>query len=346
MRQSIYLSVLLGTVCSLAFADAKGGTDKKQQPCKPLQNPLTLNETFDNEGVNLGVRADLLYMVYNSPILTYASKVNDEDFVRNSKILNVPGHMNLGCNISLLYTMQNNPGYSFESSWFHIVPHFSRKKTANDIMPAHSVALAIPAPGSANMHAHLAINLFDLVIKKQFSFGDWFFVTPAAGVVGGFLDGKSHSHFSASSGNFGSSITDATLSYTTKYEGIGLKLGGTTAFKIGAGFSLRSELYYNILYGLGRAHLNYSQNHLYLSTLNGANAHYSQHHGMGFFDSLLGMGWSGNFNNNSLFLDIHAGWRFQDFSGGWKEFEAEFNDAVLDHSLQGQGLQTGVTFRF
>ncbi len=349
MRQSIYFSVLLGSICSLGFADAKGGTDKKK-PCNPLVKPLSLNETFDNNGVNLGVKADLLYMVYNSPILTYASKIHDEDHDRHSTILNVPGHMNLGCNVALMYTMQNNPGYSFESSWFHIVPHFSRKKTANDILPAHSVSLLEPTPGSANMHAHVAINLFDLVIKKQFSFGDWFGVAPTAGVVGGFLNGKSHAHFSASSGEFASGVTDAVLAYTTKFEGIGLKIGADSSFKIGAGFSLRSELYYNMMYGLGRAHLNYSQNGLFSApggdTLDSANVHYSQHQGMSFFDSLLGLGWSGHFNNDSLFLDIHAGWRFQDFLGGWKEFEAEFNDSVLDHALQGQGLQTGITFRF
>ena len=323
----------------------------KGQPCQAnLKNPVSLYETYDNDGVNLGARADILYMVYNVPVLTYASRQENVGTVRDSTILPVPGKMSLGCDVALLYTMSDNPGYSFELGWYHIVAKFGSSTNAGKLELAHSVAISLPQPGSASVSAQVAINFIDLLMKKDFAFGNWVFMTPMAGLIGGYVDGKNTAHSVATSGDFGLSpantSTAATLAYTTKFEGIGIKIGGCSAFKIWDGFRLKADLSYSVLYGLSKAHLDYSQNGLYAGLLSGADVHFTNHHCRDFFDSLLALAWETRFCDDSCYLDLHVGWRFQTFSSGWKEFEAEFDDAMHELALQGQGLQAGLTFKF
>lgn len=343
---------LLGAVALSGYAGCKDPCEVKC--CQPvLRNALPLYETLDVCGTDFGARADVLYMVYQVPVLTYASLQTTTSQIVHSNILSVPGDMSVGCNVALLYTMPGEPRYSFESSWYHIVAEFSRSVTAPDLIPAHSVALTVAAQGTGTVDAQVAINLFDLMIKKDFAFGNWFALTPAAGLVGGYMNGKNTAHFNATSGAFSAASggntasTIADVSYTTKFEGIGLKIGGSSSFKIAGGFRLKADLYYNALYGYAKAALDYSQNGLSLGgTARGTVVNYSQHHGRSFFDSLLGLAWEHRFRNDSLYLDLHAGWRFQTFSDGWKEFEAEFNDSLHELALSGQGLQAGATFKF
>ena len=122
MIRSVCLSALTGLASICAFAGDKDlaatttPQDRKRPPKesqRPLKMPLPLYETFDNNGpTNLGVRADILYMVYNSPVLTYASEQETTAAILHSNILNVPGKLSLGCNLALMYTMPNQPGYS------------------------------------------------------------------------------------------------------------------------------------------------------------------------------------------------------------------------------------------
>ena len=295
-------------------------------------------------------------MIYTDPLLTYAGKVIQVGTEQSSSVQGVKGQCVAGCEVALMYTMSNQPGYSFETSWYHITPTFSSSFSAvspENVAPAHSISLNDKAPGAAKVHASLAINFFDLVIKKQFSLGDWVRMTPTAGLVGGYMNGKSSARFDATSGTFSTPtiseipVTHAILAYNTKYEGIGVKIGGDAEFKIGSGFRLVTNLYYNVLYGLSHIKLDYEQEPgLFLGTTNKAVARFTQHHGRDFFDALLGLAWGGTCCHDSVYLDLHAGWRFQSFANGWQEFEAEFNNAERNHSLQGQGLQAGATLRF
>lgn len=361
--KSVFFSLVLGSICSCAVAAEKRQMDSVQKN-KVVENnirkPLGLFETFDNDGINLGARGDVLYMVYNSPVLTYASEQHvGSGNVLHSKILDVPGKMSVGCNVALMFTMHRNPGYTFETSWYHIVSTFSDHERADDLLPAHSAALSVARPGHTHIHAHQTLNFFDFMVKKQFALGEWFTVMPGAGLVGGYMDGKSKAHFHSDGASFSvpgtpegtTAITEADLDYTTKFEGIGLKLGGSSAFKIWKSctmrqsFRLTAEFFYNVLYGLAKANLDYHHNGTY-ANLTGVHASYSHHHGVAFFDSLLGLAWDARFRNDTLYLDLHAGWRFQAFTTGWKQFEAVFNDSVHPLDYYGQGLQAGLTFKF
>ena len=358
MRNSFFLTscLFISSLSTFAFGAENNSpaTQPKMQQQNHLKKPISLYETFDNNGVNIGIRGDVLYMIYNSPALTYASEQSAVSEVLYSKTISVPGKPSVGCDLALTYTMPNDPGYSFETEWFHIVAKFSRNVNSDNIVPAHSVALTNPAPGNASVLAHMSINFFDLVINKQFSFGDWVSFTPTAGVIGGYMEGKSSAHFSATSGAFSiagipagtTRSTEADLSYTNRFGGAGLKLGVYSAFKIWKGLRLEANLFYSALYGLAKAELNYSQNGLYAGIEKGSKANYEQHQGRIFFDSLLGLAWATQFSNDAFFLDFHAGWRFQVFTEGWQGFEAEFNDALQELSLYGQGLQAGITFKF
>jgi hypothetical protein len=334
---------------SLSAQEKCAPASPKKEACVPLRNPITLYETSDLKEWGFGVRGDLLYMVYNSPVLTFASEQRVSNATLFSKILSVPGQMSLGCNIALIYQMPNQPGYTFESSWYHIVALMSRTDSSGSFRPAHSVALTAAAPGTVSVNSHLTLNLFDLLIQKSFSLGDWFSFMPGVGLVGGYMNGKSNANFNATSGSYtasGPAVTIASLDYTTKYEGMGLKFDLRNAFKIGKGFKLRADLAYNVLYGFNKLKLHYLQNGLYASTLNQADSSYAQHDGRDFFDAFLGLAWETLSYCGAYYADIHAGWRFQSFSSGWKEFEAEFNDSVHELSLQGQGLQAGATVKF
>lgn len=343
-------SLVFAEEAAIAKTVQPAKTVKDQPPSSNLKRPVRLYETFDNDGVDFGVRGDLLYMVYQAPVLVYASEQEVVDQILHSHILNVPGKPGLGCDVALMYTMPNQPGYSFELGWYHIVTKFSRNVNSDHLVVAHNSVLNTAAVGNATIHAKLAINFIDLVVKKDFAFGDWVSLTPIAGLVGGYMHGKSTSHFLATSGSFNAAnVTSSTLAYTTKFEGIGMKLGGCSSFRIFEGFKLKAEFFYNVLYGFSKAHLDALDNAatpLGGVNLLGTDVHYSQHHGRAFFDSLLGLAWENRFRNDSLFLDLHIGWRFQTFSDGWQEFEAILNDSLHELSLQGQGLQAGATFKF
>ena len=132
-------------------------------------------------------------------------------------------------------------------------------------------------------------------------------------------------------------------------EGIGIKLGGNADFRVWGDFKLRAELFYSILYGFAKANLDYLQNGFYTlpsGEARGADAAYSQHQITSFFDSMLGVAWEQRYRGDSLYLELHAGWRFQTFAQGWTEFEVEFDDAMNYLPLAGQGLQIGATFKF
>lgn len=341
-------SALFGKQADCDQKPSKPTSRPAKQIPNPLQHQLPLYETYDNIGwANVGVRADILYMIYNSSILTFASNqsLNPSATVLTSDIVTVPGKLSLGCNLALTYTLPSQPGYTFESSWFHIVARFGKKDVDRGLVPAHSVALTRSSPGSATVNAQIAINLFDAMVMKRFAFGDWFTITPGAGLVGGYMNTHNRAFYSANGGNFGSSTTHSGLVQHFKYEGIGAKVGGRSTFRIWDRFKFNADFFYNTLYGYGHGSLSYTSNGSY-NGLNAANSTYRNHFGRTFFDTLLGLSWDYTFNQDSLYLELHAAWRFQSFSSGWREFEAEFNDALHDLTLNGQGLQAGATFKF
>ena len=344
------------TLATLAFCASGFGKECNSTPspcpCPTIKNPICLYELYDNQGCNLGLRADALYMNYTSPVLVFASEEFTVLPVRHSHLLGVPGKMSVGCDVALSYTMPNQPGYSFEASWYHIVAKFSRRDTASDVLLSHSVSLTTAAPGTVAVRANMTINFFDLLIQKKFGFGDWVSVMPAVGLLGGYMNSVNRAQTQASTAtSFGNSTTTAELDQFIKFEGIGLKLGGKSSFKIGAGFKLMAELFYSVMYGFSKTRLLYSSNGNFVfdgvpTGLSGANLYYDQHHGRALFDSLLGLMWEWRSCNESMFFDIHAGLKFQSFSDGWMEFEAEFNNDVSNLPLYGQGLQAGATFKF
>jgi hypothetical protein len=345
---------LLALLLASASVYAAGNTKDKPKPPR-MREPIPLYATYDNDGVNLGFRSDLLYMVYDVPVLTYASEETTVSGVLNSQIENVRGRLSLGCDIALMYTLPNSPGFTFEAGWYHIIARFRRQNNASNILPAHSVGLTIPAVGNGQVHAHIAMNFIDLLLKKQFAFGDWVTLTPGAGLIGGFMNARSQSNFNATTGYFNqtvpitttfeSPVNSAHLYYSSRFKGVGMKLGGSSMFKIWDGLRFTADLYYSVIWGFSRSRLNYGQNGRF-EGLTGSNVVYSNHHGRPFFDSLLGLAWEKRFKNDSLYFDVHAGWKFQTYANGSKEVEAEFNDSVQERSVQGQGLEAGATFKF
>lgn len=360
-----YVAVLLGTSLGTLAADAasmKDGSSTKSAQAPALKNELSLYEVFDNHNVNLGIRADLLYMVYNAPVLAYAvdrgtdaalwnrsTQTNNTQY--SSKVQNVRGRMSVGCNLALTYTMHDRPGYSFESSWFHIVAQFKNSFSSNTVLPAYAASLTKTAPGTASVTGHQNINLFDLVAKKSFGFGDWVGITPLAGLVGGYMNGKSTSHYQATSGSFQdtaslSAVTNSYLHYHTKFEGIGVKLGLNSSFKIWHSFSFKADLSYGVMYGLSRATEAFSQNALDANSVYGTHSAYSNHHARSFVDALLGLAWASHFDHNRCYFDIHAGWRYQSFFTGWTTFGNSNPTNIYEINYAGQGLQVGATFKF
>lgn len=360
-----YVAVLLGTSLGTLAADAssmKDTSSSKAAPAPALKHELSLYEMFDNHNVNLGLRADLLYMVYNAPVSTYATNrrtgtlennaLHTKDTEFNSTVQNARGKLSVGCNLALSYTMHDRPGYTFETSWFHIVAQFNNSFESDTVLPAHAASLTKSAPGKASVYGHQNINLFDLVAKKSFAFGDWVGVTPLAGLVGGYLNGVSTSHYNATSGSFQdtsgqlSAVNNAYLNYDTKFEGIGVKLGLNSSFKIWSSFSFKADFAYNVMYGLARSTLAFSQSALDANGVYGTHSAYSNHQARSFVDALLGFAWASHFDHNRCYFDIHAGWRYQSYFTGLTTFG---NDSATDlnaSNYAGQGLQVGATFKF
>lgn len=338
-------SLILSTAVLSAVALYAGSKDA-QSCVEPLKQPITLYESFDNRGCGFGFSGDVLYMNYTMPTVAYGAARATADAVLESHVLPTPAQAKLGWNVALYYTMPDTPGYSFESNWFHIRTKRTGSDTANVIL-AHSIAVTTATQGTLSNHGHLMINFVDLLMSKMFSFGDWVAIAPSAGLVGGYMHSKNRATAAASSGSFSatSALHNATLSQSLKFKGIGLKIGAKADVTIWNGLKFISNLYYNALYGMTKAHMSYTQDALF-SVWTGADAHTTQHHGRSFLDALLGLSWGGAFCKNTMYLEAHAGWRTQSFFDGWWLYEAEFDDSLSAHTLFGQGLQAGATFKF
>ncbi len=340
-----HLALVSTLFCISGFADSA-----KECGCTQplLKNPICLNEVYDVCGNAFGMRGDILYMNYTVPVLTSAVVSVVVDPLLINQELALTAKMSVGCNIAINYTMGNQPGYSFEASWYHIVTQFKRH-VSGSILLDHAISLTDPALGTVSQIAHIDINFFDVLIQKNFGFGDWFSVMPSVGLIGGYMNSVNRASTVALPGeNFGNDTTEATLNQFLKYEGAGLKIGGKSSFRIGCGFKLAAELFYSALYGYSKDKVSFeSDGHFEPpSPLSGTIIEYTNHHGRSFVDSLIGLAWESRFRNDSLFLELHAGWKFQSFSDGWMEFEAEFNDEIHTLPLYGQGLQAGATFKF
>jgi hypothetical protein len=321
---------------------------KSKGGCDMLNRPVVVSESKDNHGVVLGLRGDVLYMNYTTPVLTYASEqYTMPGNILRSKILNVPGKASVGCALAASYTIPHSPGYTFQAGWYHIVTEYSSKNKSGVLVPAHVVALDRSAPATSSITADIAINLFDLILQDTFTWGKSFTFAPAAGVIGGYMDSSNRAKFTASSGSFytGGTITVATLNQTVKYEGIGAKVGFDYAYKIMGGFKFFGNFFYNAMYGYTKAKLTSTINGSYLG-LNGSNVSYHQHHGRSFLDTLIGLSWGGAFNCDSYFMDVHVGWRYQAFMDGWLQMEDITDNSIRPLNLTGQGLQAGVAFKF
>jgi hypothetical protein len=350
MKKLVVVSTILSMLGSSALAHAADDQkNSKQQPKKLLNNPVPLFESYDNQGVNLGVRADILYMIYSVPTLTYVSKQTLVGTELDSDIVSVPGKLSLGCDLALTYTMPHCPGYSFEAGWYHIVAKFSDAQAANNLDPAHIVSVVNPAPGTASTVGHVAINFFDLFLSKTYSFGSFFSFSPMVGMVGGYMNSKNTSNFNATSSNFGRNTTSVYYFQSSKYEGLGVKLGTGYKFDIWCGLKLTGNFTYNILYGLSRSTVYLTSNGSFLTgsgVASGTAVSVSQHQGRSFIDSLVSLAWQKTFSDDSFFIDVHAGWKTQAYQSGYIANEAELNDASQSNWLFGQGLEAGVAFKF
>lgn len=314
-------------------------------PC--LEYPVPLFEVYDNCGPGFGVRGDVLYMNYTPTTLSFASEVTVTGGYEESHIHGPTAEPNVGCEIALTYTMCNDPGYTFEAAWYHIVAEYS-KHLSGSLVPAHIVAIDLPSQGTAQNNGSLAINFWDLVLRKDYRWGQQFTISPTAGIIGGYMHIENKAHFTRTGGSWGAGVsaTDIHLDQDLMYKGIGARLGSNFEYKIWKGFKFLANFYFNALYGYSDNELDIVANAVIFNTLSSADSDYKQHHGRTFFDSLLGLSWETTWCGNALWTEVHAGWRYQHFSEGWTQFEAELNNAVRQLPLNGQGLQAGLSIKY
>jgi hypothetical protein len=351
MKNFVLLPIVFSLVCFSTYAQAPSKKQKPSEcPKKILDNPIQLFETYDNQGVNLGFRGDLLYMIYSVPTLTFASRESLIGTNLHSVIVGVPGRLSLGLDCALTYTMPNSPGYSFEAGWYHIVAQFRRNQVASDLEPAHIVSVTGTAPGTGMNRGHVAINFFDLLFSKDYSLGSFFFLSPGAGVIGGYINSESTSQFNATSGTFGTVGGSAIrFAQASKFEGLGVKLKTGYKFSIWKGLKLTGNLSYNMLYGFSKTTIDFTSNGAFPilgGTASGTTVLAEEHTGRTLIDSLISLAWQQAFSNNSMFFDVHAGWRYQAYQAGYFAAEAETDDSIQSNWLFGQGLEAGVAFKF
>ena len=361
MRQVFFLPVLGSLLCTTGHAQMQSqSSEANAANCEPsccswsccchpcLEYPVPLYEVYDNCGPGFGVRGDVLYMNYTIPTLSVAARVDVVGTHEDSRIISPTARPSLGCEVAASYRMCSDPGYTFESRWYHIVAQYGTNDSGT-ITPAHIVAITTGREGTVQNSAKIAINFFDLVLRKDYRWGQYLTFSPTVGVIGGYMHIKDSAHFTNTSGlawGLGVTATDIQFNQNLKYEGIGARFGGAFEAEIVCGFKLMGNFYYNALYGFSKDTLDITSNGVIFGGLHSANAHYFGHHGRTFFDTLLGLSWETTFCSNSFWAELHAGWKVQYFPAGWTQFEAELNNALRELPLHGQGLQAGLSLKY
>jgi hypothetical protein len=378
MKKILTAALLLPLLCATAYADtellaecqgscgkttaAKPKTEMGQTtpaqtetPAKPgkgvqgdkLNRPIPLYATYDNDGWGLGLRGDVLYMNYSSPIRTFVSAVTTAGTAYTSEIFDVKSTGSVGCDLGLTYTRMSDPGYTFGFDWFHIVSTFNHNVSGPSLLPSHIVAATLQKPGTANNNGALTINFFDMMVSKSYRLGDPFTFAPAIGVIGGYMDSHITNSYNSTTTGFvaGPVATAISTKQTIKFEGIGVKLGSDFKFNVWRGVKITGDVFYNILYGLTKSTL-VSNFNAAAPTYTSSLSTYGHHHGRGFVDAMIGLAYQTTFKKDKYFLDVHAGWRTQYFPDGWAQFEVEYNDSEHSLPLYGQGLEAGLTVKF
>lgn len=358
MKRSLLVTLLMATQvfaenCQTMESDCRETSNRCANEAKkscticrdiPLCQPIVVYDIFDNSGLGVGARADLLYMGYYNPILTYVANELDTGTDLSSDIYAPYANPQLGCDIALNYTMPCYRGYTFEIGWFHIIPKWSRTIAEEYLVPAHIFTISYSAPSVATINNNIAINFIDLILMKTIAFDASFSMGPYAGVLGGFMKGISTATFTTDSGYFfDRTATKATLTQNISFKGIGTKVGTSYDFKLWKGLSILGNISFNALYGFSNAKMRVNDNGTGLA--NGS-SHYFNHHARTFFDSLLGLVWRTHFLDNCLYADLHIQWRYQSYPSGWWQLEAVTNDSMHELSMEGQGLQVGISFKF
>lgn len=349
MKGMFLFSTLVGSlICTSMYADRmqdKSMNDQTQNMDK-LRHVVNFYEAYDNDGCNFGIRGDFLYMNYSTQVLDYAAVMSPTADLVEGKVYAPKPKAEFGCDIALTYTTPHDgPGYTFKAGWFYIRPKFTRSATASPLGLTHVDDDYTPTNATATNNGHININFIDLLIGKDYAWGDRFKMGPFGGLLGGFMYSKNTANIVAATGhNFGNSLTNGTLFQQDRYKGIGVKVGTAYDLKIWRGLSFMGNLSYNMLYGFTKANLNETANQGSVAV---ANSHYLNHHGRSFVDSTFGLAWGGAFSDDSMYADIHVQWRYQAFSDGWLQQQSKWDGNLMNNlPLYGQGLQAGLTFKF
>lgn len=351
MKGLFLFSTMIGSLFCTSLCADKSMQDKSMNnqmnngdQDTSLRHKVNLYETYDNNGVNLGVRADFLYMNYSTPVFVYAADISPiNDSLQGTAYAPKP-KPEFGCDIALTYTMHDAPGYTFEAGWFYMRPKFTRTVTDTELGLTHVVDSNFGTNATATNSGHININFIDLLMGKDFAWGETFRIGPFGGLLGGFMFSKNTANAVANSGTFGNnSDTNVTFFQQVKYKGIGVKVGTNYDYRVWGGLSIKGSLSYNMLYGFSRTNM-LSTEQANSSTT--AFSKYRNHHGRSFVDSLLGLAWGGACCDDSMYFDVHVQWRYQAFSDGWMQLEADWNHAMQNLPLYGQGLQAGLTWKF
>lgn len=349
-RNTGFYAMIFGSlVCFSAHADQ--WTENTETCCREetcLMKPTILYETRDTSGTTFGVRGDILYMNYSYPEVTFASEQVITASDVSSHILAAKSKAEVGFDVGINYTMEGCSEYTFELGWFYINPKWSRNVTSEILLPAHIETVNQVAPGIGTNNAKLDMNFIDLTMSKAFSFGKYFALSPTVGVVGGFMTGTNTAAFQASSGSFNSrvSLTQVATKQHVSFNGVGVKIGTGYGFNIWENFGIIGDISVNMLYGFTKVKLDITENTPTGTFPQTGSVAYKQHNGCVFLDSLVGLYWKWQSDNNASMWDLHAGWRVQSFYPGWIHIQAEGNNAMTERSLFGQGLEAGITFKF
>ncbi|MCI5051830.1 MAG: Lpg1974 family pore-forming outer membrane protein [Simkaniaceae bacterium] len=303
-----------------------------------------VKETHYHNGFGINLTADFLYMRYSAPQMLFAAEVDTVNNTTQGEVFSSTGRGRPGVELELCWCMHNDPMTALRISWFNIMAKFDRTVNNRNLSPVFISDFYAATNANARNYTTMNLNIFDIVITKLFSVGDYILMRPYGGFAMEFTNGKSTSWFNANSGSFRTGVTNAQFNQTVKFNGYGVQFGSEMWTKSKCGVYVFSDLAASLFWGNTDANMRLFENVDYTNVV--ARGKYNQNHGVFLLDGLIGLGYEYLFGNNDYAFNLHAGYRAQAFYPGWLEMRVELGNPLNWVSLFSQGLDTGITFRF
>jgi len=287
-------------------------------------NSIYSAKPYPKKGLaHLDVTGEFLYLASSVNGLYYAATASDTS-IQSSKYYFFDRRYTPAFRIALDYSF-NAQGWTLGADWMQLKN--SQSQTLNYPYPNGYSGILVysdinnsyysefnSAGGFLSGKQELSFNQVNLDLSKEFFVSKYFSLTPT--MAGTFI-GYNHNLSTDAGNELLGTFNKVTLK--NHYQGFGFKLGGNGRFLCGEGIYLLGSADAGITYGPSRSHKNTSTSSASSNAVNhgvpayGSDIQTNPSIFLPFIDAKMNLGWRRSFANDSMALDLFAGYEYHLF---------------------------------